>query len=146
MTAASTSGLDKTELVYYITSTVALLEIDEQSPVPLNDQIKAGLRGLVARGLLKPGDQAPSVRALAGDLKVNPNTVARAFRELVFEGFFETRRGDGSYVSETAPKQARGALGAAQARLADAVRLARREGLDWKDVQRAVERAREEER
>lgn len=123
-----------------------MLSLDVSSPVPLNEQIKAGLRGLVAKGLLKPGDQAPSVRSLAVQLKVNPNTVARAFRELVLEGFFETRRGDGSYVSEEALKRSRHGLASAGRRLGDALRAARREGLGWSDVEKAVRQAREEER
>ena len=63
-----------------------MIQIDPRSPVPINDQIKAAVRGLVAKGLLRPGDQAPSIRSLAERLRVNPNTVARAFRELSLEG------------------------------------------------------------
>ncbi|MEK7746459.1 MAG: GntR family transcriptional regulator [Elusimicrobiota bacterium] len=69
-----------------------MIRIDASSPVPIYDQIKSGLRGLVAKGILKPGDAAPSIRELSAKLKVNPNTVARAFRELSVEGFFDSRR------------------------------------------------------
>lgn len=123
-----------------------MIDLDAGSPVSLNDQIKAGLRGLVARGVLKPGDQAPSVRALAVQLKVNPNTVARAFRELAQEGFFEARRGDGSYVADGAAKRAEHGLGQARERLTEALRQARRGGLEWDDIERTARKARESER
>lgn len=122
-----------------------MIEIDPQSSLPLNDQIKAGLRGLVAKGLLKPGDLAPSVRALAAELKVNPNTVARAFRELALEGFFETRRGDGSYVAEDAVRRAQKGLDGVRDTLAEAVKQARRGGLSRGDVEKAVRQALQEE-
>ncbi len=57
-----------------------MITIDANSPVPIFEQIKAGLRGLVSRGMLNPGDQAPTIRTLAEDLVVNPNTIARAYQ------------------------------------------------------------------
>ena len=123
-----------------------MIALDPASPVSLNDQIKAGLRGLVARGLLKPGDLAPSVRGLAVQLKVNPNTVARAFRELAQEGFFESKRGDGSYVADDAGKQTEKGLAQARAGLSEALRQARRGGLEWSDIEKTVRKERESER
>ncbi len=123
-----------------------MIEIDPASPVPINDQIKAGLRGLVARGLLKPGDQAPSIRGLAGSLKVNPNTVARAFRELAAEGFLETRRGEGNYVSDDAQRHARQGLDEVRGSLGESVRQARRGGLGWREVDSVVVKVKAEER
>jgi GntR family transcriptional regulator len=123
-----------------------MIEIDPSSPVPLNDQIKAGLRGLVARGLLKPGDQAPSVRGLAASLKVNPNTVARALRELALEGFLESRRGDGSYIAAAAKRQMQQGLDAAREALGEAVRSARRGGLDWRAIELEMKKLRAEEK
>lgn len=123
-----------------------MLRIDPASAVPINDQIKSGLRGLVARGLLKPGDQAPSVRGLAASLKVNPNTVARAFRELALEGFLDTRRGDGAYVAETVKKQVEAGLDEARRGFGEAVRLARRGGLSWRDIEAETAKAKAEER
>jgi GntR family transcriptional regulator len=122
-----------------------MLQIDPASPVPINDQIKAGLRGLVARGLLKPGDLAPSIRGLAASLKVNPNTVARAFRELALEGFLESRRGDGNYVSDKAKRQVQQNLGGVRAGLNEALLSARRGGLPWREVEALVQKVRAEE-
>jgi GntR family transcriptional regulator len=122
-----------------------MIRLDLASTVPLNEQIKSGLRGLVARGALKPGDPAPSVRGLAETLKVNPNTVARAVRELVAEGLLETRRGEGAFVAAAAPRRAQDGLDAARGGVREAARLARRAGLSWDEIDEAVRRARREE-
>lgn len=123
-----------------------MIQIDLRSPVPIYDQIKAGLRGLVAKGLLKPGDQAPSIRNLAASLKVNPNTVARAFRELAQEGFLQSQRGDGAYISQAARQQAQERLGSIRLGLLDAFRHARRAGLAWEDIDLLAQKTREEEK
>lgn len=122
-----------------------MIEIDFGSPLPINEQIKSGLRGLVARGLLKPGDQAPSVRGLAASLKVNPNTVARAFRELTAEGLLEPRRGDGSYIARQAARRAQDGLESARENFAESLRQARRAGLGWDELQKVLARERQED-
>lgn len=122
-----------------------MIRIDARSPVPINDQIKAGLKGLVARGLLHPGEQAPSIRHLAVSLKVNPNTVARAFRELTMEGFLEARRGAGNFISRTALRQAKDGLDEVRSGLKEALRLARRGGLPWPDIEALLLRTKGEE-
>lgn len=116
-----------------------MLEIDLSSPVPVYDQIKAGLKGLVSKGQLRPGDEAPSIRGLAASLKVNPNTVARAYRELSIEGFLDSRRGGASVIADQAVQVAAGGLGDAKTAFADAARRARRSGLTWDDVRAAIE-------
>ncbi len=123
-----------------------MIEIDTRSPVPLYDQIKAGLRGLVAKELLRPGDPAPSIRTLAETLKVNPNTVARAFRELSGEGFFESRRGEGNFISPAAKKKARTGLDSLGRGIEESLRLARRGGLSWREIDSAVRKVRGEEK
>jgi GntR family transcriptional regulator len=122
-----------------------MFRIDPASPVPLNEQIKAALKGLVARGLLKPGDAVPSIRSLAESLKVNPNTVARAMRELGAEGLIETRRGNGAYVAAAASRAAKDGVADARQDLKEALRLARRGGLGWDDVDALLREARKEE-
>ncbi|MFA5137859.1 MAG: GntR family transcriptional regulator [Elusimicrobiota bacterium] len=115
-----------------------MIRIDTDSPVPIYDQIKAGLRGLVTRGALRPGDQAPSIRTLALDLKVNPNTVARAFRELVLEGFLESRRGGGNFIAQEARHRAKVGLKEVKDSLREALTMAKRGGLNWKDIEEVV--------
>jgi len=64
------------------------------------------VRGGVASGLLAAGDQLPTVRQLAVDLEINPNTVVRAYRELEFGGLIETQQGTGTFISAQKMKRA----------------------------------------
>ncbi len=68
---------------------------------PLYRQIIEQVEYSVASGRLAPGDELPSIRALAEKLLINPNTVARAYRELETSGLLTKRHGSGTYVSET---------------------------------------------
>lgn len=77
------------------------IDIDLSSDVPIYLQIKEQIRGGVAAGSLRCGDKLASVRELAVHLRVNPNTVARAYRELETEGFLESRKGQGTFIGET---------------------------------------------
>lgn len=81
-------------------------DIDPRSPVPLWEQIAARVRVAVAAGDLLTGEALPSVRELARRLRVNPATVAQAYRELAAEGFAESRHGAGTFVRDvTAEKR-----------------------------------------
>ncbi|HXX18749.1 MAG TPA: GntR family transcriptional regulator [Candidatus Acidoferrum sp.] len=73
--------------------------MDLQSGVPVYRQIIDQVIGGVAAGVLAGGDQLPTVRQLAVDLSVNPNTVIRAYRELEIRGVLETQQGTGTFVS-----------------------------------------------
>jgi len=75
------------------------LRLDLQSGVPVYRQIIDQVRGGIASGVLAVGDQLPTVRQLAVDLAINPNTVARAYRELELGGLLETHQGTGSFIS-----------------------------------------------
>jgi GntR family transcriptional regulator len=83
-----------------------LNSINPKSAVPIYMQIIGQIRRQVAAGLLTPGDQLPSVRDLASQLLINPNTAARVYRDLERDGLIETRRGHGTYVSPTAAAMA----------------------------------------
>ena len=82
-----------------------IVAIDVRDATPIYAQLERGLRAAIASGRLRPGDQLPTVRQLAVELKVNANTVARVYTELERAGVLETRRGVGSFVSAT-PAQA----------------------------------------
>ena len=75
-------------------------DIDPRSPTPLWGQIATRVKVAVAAGELLVGEAVPSVRELARRLRVNPATVAQAYRELATEGFLETRHGSGTFVRE----------------------------------------------
>lgn len=75
------------------------LALDLHSGVPVYRQLIDQVRGGVASGSLNPGDQLPTVRQLAVDLAINPNTVMRAYRELELGGLLETHQGTGTFIS-----------------------------------------------
>ncbi len=76
-----------------------ILTIDPKSATPPFEQLRTQIRDLVASGELAPGTRLPTVRRLAGDLDLAPNTVARAYRELESDGIIETRGRHGSFVA-----------------------------------------------
>ena len=75
------------------------IRVDTSKFIPIYQQIKSQIKRQVALGLLNPHQMLPSIRDLAADLFINPNTVARAYRELEMEGYIYTRKGKGCYVS-----------------------------------------------
>ena len=79
------------------------LQIDFRSGLPIYTQIVNQVQTQVVNGTLKPGDQLPTVRALAEDLRVNFNTVARAYRLLDEERIISTQQGRGTYITEIPP-------------------------------------------
>ena len=80
------------------------LRIDTKSGVPFYRQIIEQVKFAIARGDLSPGDQLPTVRQLAVDLSINPNTVIRAYRELELGGVLETHQGSGTFVGNEKPE------------------------------------------
>jgi GntR family transcriptional regulator len=74
--------------------------VEARSGVPTYLQIVQQVRQAVRLGVLRPGDQLPTVKEVVGSLAINPNTVLRAYRELDLEGVTEGRRGVGTFVSE----------------------------------------------
>jgi len=95
-------------------------DLDPKSAVPLYEQIALRLKTAVATGELRAGDALPSVRQLAGRLRINPATVVQAYRGLEEEGFLELRQGAGSFVRSVATERR------TRERTAQARRLARR--------------------
>jgi len=80
--------------------------LDLHSGVPVYRQIIDQVRGGIASGSLTAGDQLPTVRQLAVDLAINPNTVVRAYRELELGGLLETHQGTGTFISSQKVKRA----------------------------------------
>ncbi len=83
------------------------IRITEQDGVPIYLQIVNQVKFLIASGRLTPDEEMPPIRVLAETLTVNPNTVARAYRELEAEGIVTKRRTAGTYVSDSGPRLSR---------------------------------------
>ena len=74
--------------------------LDPDTGVPVYRQLIDQVQGALASGRLKPGQQLPTVRQLAVDLAINPNTVTRAYREMEIRGLLETQQGTGTFIAE----------------------------------------------
>jgi GntR family transcriptional regulator len=83
---------------------VSLVSIDPRDKTPIYTQLERSLRAAMATSRLKPGDQLPTVRQLAVELRINANTVARVYADLERGGVIETRRGVGSFVAASGEK------------------------------------------
>jgi GntR family transcriptional regulator len=79
--------------------------LDLHSGVPVYRQLIDQVRAGIASSALRPGDQLPTVRQLAVDLAINPNTVMRAYRELELGGLLETHQGTGTFISDKKPEK-----------------------------------------
>lgn len=84
-----------------------LIRIETSNGLAIFDQIARQVKFSVARGALRAGDMIPSVRELAQTLAVNPNTVARAYRDLQADGVLEPLRGEGLRIARGAPERCR---------------------------------------
>jgi GntR family transcriptional regulator len=104
--------------------------LDDRSGVPTYLQLVQQVRQAVQLGLLRPGDQLPTVKDVVAKLVINPNTVLKAYRELDLEGIVEGRRGQGTFVSATLPTRPLENHQLLQKALAKWVESARRAGLD----------------
>lgn len=80
------------------------LTLDRDSGVPLYRQLIERIWAGVASGDLPPGSQLPTVRSVAVDLAINPNTVVRAYRELEIQGVLESQQGTGTFIAERPQK------------------------------------------
>ena len=117
-----------------------LLRPNPASGVPIYLQLMEQVKHAIETGALRPGEQLPSIRPLAEELVVNPNTVAKAYRELEHEGVVELRQGAGAFVSDKAPtKKDADKLRAAQATVASAIDKLRERGVTDEEIRRLVE-------
>ena len=108
--------------------------------VPIYLQLMEQIKHAIETGALAPGDQLPGIRPLAEELVINPNTVAKAYRELEHEGVIELRHGAGAFVSGQAGREkASDAVRAAQPIVAAAIERLRGRGLSDEEIRRLVE-------
>ena len=117
-----------------------LLKPNPASGVPIYLQLMEQVKHGIETGALRAGDQLPGIRPLAEELVINPNTVAKAYRELAHEGVIELRHGAGAFVSESAPgRKPAEKLRAAQAIVTAAVEKLRARGLSEEEMRRLFE-------
>ena len=108
--------------------------------VPIYLQLMEQVKHAIETGALRPGEQLPGIRPLAEELVINPNTVARAYRELEHEGVIELRHGAGAFVSANArPKKQTDRLRTAQSVVTTAVERLRATGVTDEEIRRLFE-------
>src|SRR5256885_7131895 len=117
-----------------------LFRTNPSSGVPIYLQLMEQVKHAIETGALRPGDQLPGMRPLAEELVINPNTVAKAYRELEHEGVIELRHGAGAFVSGNAQaKRITDKFRAGQAIVAAAVEKLRARGVTDEEVRRLFE-------
>ena len=117
-----------------------LLRPNPSTGVPIYLQLMEQVKHAIETGALRPGEQLPGIRPLAEELVINPNTVAKAYRELQHEGVIELRHGSGAFVSRNAPaKKVTDSLRAGQAIVAAAVERLRARGVTDEEIRRMFE-------
>jgi len=119
---------------------VLLLKPNPSSGVPIYLQLMEQVKHAIETGAVRPGEQLPGIRPLAEELVINPNTVAKAYRELEHEGVIELRQGAGAFVSDKAPtKKDADRLRAAHAIVASAIEKLRARGITDDEMRRLFE-------
>ena len=117
-----------------------LFRSNPSSGVPIYLQLMEQVKHGIETGALRPGEQLPGIRPLAEKLVVNPNTIAKAYRELEHEGVIELRHGAGAFVSSKVRAQKQtDKLRAAKDAVADAVARLRKSGLSEDEIRRMFE-------
>jgi GntR family transcriptional regulator len=114
------------------------ITLDQSSPEPLSEQLSTGIAERIRRGSLAPGARLPTVRSLAADLELAPNTVAKAYRALEHQGLIVGRGRRGTFVTDRLPKR----FTDRELRLGDAadgfVRRGKQLGFGDDDIRRAL--------
>ncbi len=115
-----------------------IFRLNQSSGIPLYLQLMEQVKHAVETGALREGDQLPTIRKVAEDLVMNPNTVVRAYRELEHEGVLELKHGSGAFIKESAEGRAR-LIRKAQAVMESAVERLLLLGLTEDELRRAFE-------
>ena len=121
-------------------SSSALFELDENSSIPIWLQLKNRFIYLITSGFYLPGDQLPTVRGLASEISINYNTVNKAYLSLVSDGYLESTRGRGVFVTDLGAKMGAEGEGEADAVLDECIASCRELGMGLDDIERAMSR------
>ena len=117
------------------------ITLDQGSPEPLSEQLSTAIAERIRRGSLAPGTRLPTVRGLADDLELAPNTVAKAYRALARERLIETRGRLGTHVAERSPGRPQDAAALLEGAARTYVARARQLGLSDAEAGSAIRRA-----
>ena len=115
-------------------------EVDEASDLPLWVQLRNRIAYLINDGYFKPGDKLPTVRGLASDISINYNTVNKAYLSLVSDGYLESTRGRGVFVTDLGAHEPDGESEKADVLIGDCIEACRELGMDLGDIERAMTR------
>lgn len=115
-------------------------EIDESSDLPLWVQLRQRIAYLITSGYFKPGEKLPTVRGLASEIPINYNTVNKAYLSLVSDGFLESTRGRGVFVTDIAQKMGADEVDRVTAILNDCIEACREMGMSLDEVDQAMSR------
>ena len=117
-----------------------LLRPNPSSGVPIYLQLMEQVKHSIETGVLRPGEQLPGIRPLAEELVINPNTVAKAYRELEHEGVIELRHGSGAFVAENVgARKVTDKLRAGQTIVVAAIEKLRARGVTDEEIRRLFE-------
>ena len=115
-------------------------EIDETSDLPLWVQLRQRIAYLITSGYFKPGEKLPTVRGLASEISINYNTVNKAYLSLVSDGFLESTRGRGVFVTDIAQKVDADEVDRVTALLDDCIEACREVGMSLDEIDQAMTR------
>ena len=121
-----------------------MIRLDYRDARPIYEQVKDGLRRLMVTGVLAPGEKLPSVRSLAMDLAINPNTIQRAYAQLEREGYIYSIKGKGSFVADNSRMKA-GILREWKKEFVSCVKQGLKIGIGTDEMEHLVKEAREQQ-
>lgn len=117
-----------------------MFTVDKMSTIPIYEQLETQIKKFVLSGLLSPGDSLPSVRTIATDLSVNPNTVQRAFADLNRDGITVSVPGKGNFVTKEANDVLKSQAVGRLEKLTDLVSSISKSGVSREEILDAVEK------
>ncbi len=123
---------------------MSIIMVDVKSRIPIYEQIIQSVKRAVLDGLLSADEALPSVRSLAGELAINPNTIQKAYSELERQGIVYSVPGRGSFVSSDTEEIEKQHKEAMRQRLGDTLREALKSGFTFEDIEFVINNIKEE--
>jgi GntR family transcriptional regulator len=118
---------------------IYIISVDLRNPKPIYEQVRDEIKNLIIRGVLEPDEKIPSVREMAQNLAINPNTIQKAYRDLEAQGFVYQVPGKGTFVQSRAPGQNPGKTEQLIAEITDRVRELIYLGVSKEEIKQVLE-------